>query len=282
MFSPIKSVYISFRRILGSEQEMVRYQRNGFTLVEIAIVLTVLGLLITGVLKGQQLIISAKILKFISQVQSYDSAVTTFTSTYGQKPGDFDSARSRLPGCTAAANCYNGNGDGAIATDPDNAFHHPSGIITSEETQAWKHLVDAGLISGVSPTALTVAWGSTHPGSELGGGLQFAYGNPGGPDETGNPGSEMLGTSLRLQSICNQNGLAYYADINQSGGPAGSNPLTPGIAARIDRKMDDGKPNTGTVWGSENRAGVSPNCRGTYNETSTSKDCILWVKIGQD
>jgi prepilin-type N-terminal cleavage/methylation domain-containing protein len=261
---------------------MARHKQNGFTLVEIAIVLTVLGLLITGVLKGQQLIISAKILKFISQVQSYDAAVTTFTATYGQKPGDFDAARSKLPGCTAAAFCYNGDGDSVISSDPDNAFHHPSGIITSEETQAWKHLADAGLISGISSTALTIAWGSTHPGSELGGGLQFAYGEPGGPDVLGAPGSEILGTTLRLQSICNQNGTAFYADIIRNGGPSGSNPLTPGIAARIDRKLDDGLPNTGDVWGSENIAGSSANCRGTYNETSTSKDCILWVKIGKD
>ncbi|HVS27365.1 MAG TPA: prepilin-type N-terminal cleavage/methylation domain-containing protein, partial [Burkholderiales bacterium] len=42
-------------------------KQSGFTLIEIAIVLVIIGLLLGGVLKGQELITSARVRNLISQ-----------------------------------------------------------------------------------------------------------------------------------------------------------------------------------------------------------------------
>src|ERR1700722_1138400 len=87
-------------------------QQKGFTLVELAIVLTIIGLLIGGILKGQQLITNARVTAQISQIKSVEAAATTFNDTYAGLPGDLATASVRLPatGCGGAV-CFSGNGD---------------------------------------------------------------------------------------------------------------------------------------------------------------------------
>ena len=83
----------------------------GFTLVELAIVMTVIGLLIGGVLKGQEMMRNAQMTATVKRVQSFQAALSTFEDIYKALPGDFIAAQSRLPNCTAANHCYNGNGN---------------------------------------------------------------------------------------------------------------------------------------------------------------------------
>ena len=83
----------------------VKRQERGFTLVELAIVLIIIGLLIGGVLKGQELIGNAQITNVVTQVKSMDGAVSTFRETYGAFPGDMGNAETRIAGCTADPGC---------------------------------------------------------------------------------------------------------------------------------------------------------------------------------
>jgi len=62
--------------------------KNGFTLVELSIVLVIIGLLIGGILVGQSLIDSAKLQSFVRQMQQYDAALLTFYTKYKSIPGD--------------------------------------------------------------------------------------------------------------------------------------------------------------------------------------------------
>ena len=76
-----------------------RKQEQGFTLVELAIVMIIIGLLIGGVLKGQQLIENAKVTATISQIKGFQAALNSFRDTYSAMPGDMRNATTRLSGC---------------------------------------------------------------------------------------------------------------------------------------------------------------------------------------
>jgi prepilin-type N-terminal cleavage/methylation domain-containing protein len=59
---------------------------QGFTLVELALVLVIVGLLITGILKGEALIQNAKVKKLVKEKESLSAAFYTFFDRYGQYP----------------------------------------------------------------------------------------------------------------------------------------------------------------------------------------------------
>jgi prepilin-type N-terminal cleavage/methylation domain-containing protein len=67
-----------------------RLSRQGFTLVELSIVLVIIGLLIGGILIGQSLVESAKINAQIKQLQQLDIAAQSFVSKFKYLPGDTD------------------------------------------------------------------------------------------------------------------------------------------------------------------------------------------------
>jgi prepilin-type N-terminal cleavage/methylation domain-containing protein len=100
---------------------------SGFTLVEIAIVLVIIGLLLGGVLKGQGLIDSAKVKNIIQQSNSLTAAVNAYQDKFRALPGDDPLATTHVPGATG-----NGNGDGQI----------------SEYHLAPQHLALGGFITG--------------------------------------------------------------------------------------------------------------------------------------
>ena len=85
-------------------------RNQGFTLVEIAIVLVIVGLLIGGVLQGQALISSAKSNSIIKKMQSLQTAYYSFQDRYGAVPGDLANASTIIGG--SAANCSRWCGNG--------------------------------------------------------------------------------------------------------------------------------------------------------------------------
>lgn len=103
-------------------------RQEGFTLVEIAIVMVIIGLLIGGVLKGQQMIKSAKVKRVAKMADEIRAAVNTFYDKYGMLPGDENS--------TTIPTGDTGNGDG-LGT-----------ITTGERFMVFEDLMNAKLISG--------------------------------------------------------------------------------------------------------------------------------------
>ena len=118
---------------------MKRTQR-GFTLVEIAIVLVIIGLLIGGVLKGQEMITNAKVSKIENDYKGISAAILAYQDRYGVLPGDDPSASTRFPGTWTAAD--NGNGNGVITGNWNSTTN------TDESRKVWKHLRGAGFIKG--------------------------------------------------------------------------------------------------------------------------------------
>jgi prepilin-type N-terminal cleavage/methylation domain-containing protein len=82
---------------------------QGFTLVELALVLVIVGLLITSVLKGEALIQNAKVKKLVNQKESLSAAYYTYYDRYGMYPGDEDHATS------PSGDTNNGDGNGQVA-----------------------------------------------------------------------------------------------------------------------------------------------------------------------
>lgn len=279
---------------------MTLNKKSGFTLVELAIVMTIIGLLIGGILKGQELLENARVTSTIAQVKSYDAAVTGFRDIYDALPGDMANGQNRIPGCNAACNAAptastGGANDGRIGlTAWSSDWADQADTITpaaaqtaveAETTLFWMTLLKANLITGVNGEALdnttAAAWNVTHPAAKIGGGWLAGYAAGNSPrGQTTSTTSGPYGMVI---------GLAAAPTSGLTQVTSGQNVLTPSRAAQIDRKIDDGAPDSGTVqaYGTTGTAGSATTAAtgcfvpadGTYSEANAAKDCGLVIRI---
>ena len=142
---------------MNNTQKNIRSQA-GFTLVELAIVMIIIGLLIAGVLKGQALIANAQVTATVAQVKSIEAATSTFRDTYSAIPGDIVNPATRLPGCAGACLVGNGpaNGNGWLSNAPNAT---PLGF---EGEAFFPQLSVAGLVTGLegAPANSTIVNGN--------------------------------------------------------------------------------------------------------------------------
>ncbi len=124
-------------------------KQKGFTLVEIAIVLVIVGLLIGGVLKGQEMITNAKLKRIESDNAGIAAAMFSYQDRYLQLPGDDSDAEGRFTAYVAADNA-NGDGDGVIGlgNDWDLATTTAWTDGGQETLKFYGHLRAAGLVPG--------------------------------------------------------------------------------------------------------------------------------------
>jgi len=111
-------------------------RQRGFTLIEIAIVLVIIGLLLGGVLKGQELITSARVRNLIALQDGVKAAFFGFQDRFRAYPGDYAAAVVNINGATV-----NGDGDGLIELAG-------AGTAAREDIAVWEHLSRAGFING--------------------------------------------------------------------------------------------------------------------------------------
>jgi prepilin-type N-terminal cleavage/methylation domain-containing protein len=198
---------------------------KGFTLVELAISLMVIGLLIGGVLKGQELIENARITRTIKDINDFDTAIMIFRGTYNDAlPGDFRHP-NRIPNCTSAPCNLAGNGDRIIYSGN-----------YQERLTIWWHLYNAGLISNIDTSKTTVTLNSAltiSPPSQFSGHYTPYH------SSAASLGSH---TSTPEHPAVN---LWFISDNNLGG--SHTEFLSCQRISSIDQKMDDGKPMTGQV-----------------------------------
>ena len=183
--------------------------QGGFTLIEIAIVLVIIGLLLGGVLKGQELINTARVRALNNTVDGITAAWFSFQDRYRAFPGDYTQATVNLPGIADALG--NGDGDGQVNSD-------------NERNNVWVHLEAAGYITGgyndetLSVAATDYACDVTQcPDNGFGSGMNLSHG------------------ALRQAGGSNAHEL-----ISGRGIPVE-------VLAELDRKVDDGQAGSGAM-----------------------------------
>ncbi|MGB4913018.1 MAG: prepilin-type N-terminal cleavage/methylation domain-containing protein [Candidatus Dechloromonas phosphoritropha] len=185
----------------------MKNSQGGFTLVEIAIVLVIIGLLLGGVLKGQELINSAKVKNFATDFRNIPLFIYGYQDKFKALPGDDAAANTHLTGATTATTPSGTIGNGVI----NGAWN--TTVQTDESFLFWQHVRLAGLAAG--PTDATAA--DYIPKNADGGIIGITSG-------TASPITGLRGTYI----ICSQGVLGKFAK-------------------QLDITMDDGNTATGSV-----------------------------------
>lgn len=204
-------------------------KQAGFTLVELAIVMVIAGLVFAGIMGGVGLIHSAKLHSVVSDVGDFREGVSEFVARYEGLPGDIYNATELWADTTG------GNNDGRLAT------------WDTEGLQAWMQLARAGIVKGDysgAPIGGAAVPGSNVPVSRFeGGGYSLYYVDAADADwdhgdTPGTGGVTILRNSQGNMLIL---GRAAAASFTSSG------LLSQEDALSIDNKMDDGWPDSGQV-----------------------------------
>jgi len=152
--------------------------QSGFTLIELAIVLVIIGLIIGGILKGQELIENARVKNVMAQVNSYQAATVAFEDKYGALPGDLGTAEDYIPNCVAGNSCLIAETqNGQIGGDAGDNYVAAVNTALSENIAYWVQLALSRFIGGieVSATGGSDIYGSRFPSAATGGGFQVIY-----------------------------------------------------------------------------------------------------------
>jgi len=139
----------------------MKRNQSGFTLIEIAIVLVIIGLLLGGVLKGQELINSAKVKNLATDFKNVPIYIYGYQDKYKALPGDDAQASTHLTAAASGVTVRNGNGSGIIdgvwnsngANASGAAGVTGVGAVTDESFNFWQHIRLAGFGPGSTDTA---------------------------------------------------------------------------------------------------------------------------------
>ena len=200
----------------------MKRNQSGFTLIEIAIVLVIIGLLLGGVLKGQELINSARVKNLATDFRNIPVYIYGYQDKFRALPGDDMQAASHVGGtginvatCSTSSSCNLGNGmiDG-----------NWNDISTASESYLfWQQVRLAGLAAG--PTDPTTTPGVAFLPSNASGGII---------------GIQSASTTLPpIKDINNQPIRGSYVICSQG--------ILGKFAKQLDIQMDDGNTSTGSM-----------------------------------
>ena len=193
------------------------HKQQGFTLVEIAIVLVIIGLLLGGILRGQELIQGARVRNVIDQQNGVRAAFFAFQDRFRLIPGNIPAAQIALVGSGATASTLGTAGNGQIAA--------------TESSLAFQNLTVTGFLSCsvCSATANAASTAANSPSNVYGGVLQIATDTALANNNNGTFGNALTTARTNIKT---------------------GNLIPSNVLAEIDLKADDGNPYTGNFRGS--------------------------------
>jgi prepilin-type N-terminal cleavage/methylation domain-containing protein len=205
---------------------------HGFTLVELSIVLVIIGLIVGGILVGQDMINAARARSVVSQIEKYNSAVNVFQEKFNAIPGDYKDAVANISGAL-----LDGDGNGAIASATGLAgIDVPPTVLaaTSEYPLFWNHMSKANLVDGNFDGSITGVQPGTNfaqPKTGVGGILAYTDGS--------NLKRWFIGLTTTASAAT---GLNFGSAVT-----TGTGALKTTEAFSVDTKMDDGVADLGIV-----------------------------------
>lgn len=255
--------------------------QQGFSLLELSIVLTIIGLIAGSVIVGQEVLKQAEMRSIVNDVSKYSAAVDMFRQQYDAIPGDMTNATTvwgtASGGCPGGARTTtqtcNGNGNGLL-TLSEIAASSP------EWWEAWVHLSNARLIEGrFSGITNTAGLTETRIGVNV-------------------PKARRTDTGFTLYSLIQTTGTTTYFSgdyrlvlgIGRDGGGTETrfDSFSPGEMMSVENKVDDGRPGTGIVRAYKSANCVSDATAGanqittTYNLSYSGPACGMMYSIAGD
>jgi prepilin-type N-terminal cleavage/methylation domain-containing protein len=202
-------VYLGIKDYI-SNKGVLKKSQSGFTIIELAIVMVIVGLLIGGVLKGQEMITNSRLKRIEKDHAGFLAALYTYQDRYLQLPGDDSGAAARFNAYTVGADNANGNGDGSI----DGFWDEPS---PGTDASTW-------LTNGSQETVKFFAH------------LRASGLFTGGPTDTSRPANSFGGTiGIQEGALGVAGQITIFGDID---GP---------IARILDGRLDNGLGNAGSI-----------------------------------
>jgi prepilin-type N-terminal cleavage/methylation domain-containing protein len=225
------------------------YSQQGFTLIELSIVLVIIGLIVGGVLVGRDMIHAAAVRAQVAQIEKYNAAVNTFRAKYNALPGDMIPTVAASYGIFTMLNPLGlaglGDNNGLIEDGLGSPFVFcGSGNINAnhfcgELPIFWRHLTDSNLVDGqLGVTSISLP--TVDSGITGGTVINVAQSIP----------PAKIGRGMFV-TVMSGRGANYFdllpvVTINAAGAyTIGTAGMTPIEAQNIDAKIDDGQPETG-------------------------------------
>lgn len=204
--------------------------KQGFTLIELAIVLVIIALVVGGILYGQDMVRTAQLRSDLAALEKLNTAVSTFRSKYSCLPGDC----AKITDYFSAA--VDGNGDGRIDGRTDQSFLNATG----EGWASMDHMARAQLINNQPFDANSTEFAGISKG---------VYPMPSQPNAGIALQCAFVDWPTNVDYRCHFFRMGLFVTDPGAGTGYDTNPpfYSPSDAYYIDSKLDDGKPATGKI-----------------------------------